>query len=249
MKLPNRRILITGAASGIGKATAELFAREGAQVALLDRDGDAVSTVAASMSDARAHVCDVTDHDAVGKAVAAAARAMGGIDGVVNAAGIDLIRDFATMTPAEWHRVFAVNVTGTMSVCHAALDALSANATASIVNLASGAGLFPIASRTAYCASKAAVVMFSKALAVDLAPSNIRVNVVCPGAIETPMLRSGIDAAEDPPGMQEAVRNRVVLKRIGQPADIAAAILFLTGADSTFATGSTLVVDGGRVFH
>lgn len=249
MKLSNRRILVTGAASGIGKATAELFAREGARVALLDRDGDALAAAAGALAGATAHCCDVTDHDGVGKAVAAAADAMGGIDGVVNAAGIDLIRDFAAMTPAEWHRVFAVNVTGTMSVCHAALEALSANETASIVNLASGAGLFPIASRTAYCASKAAVVMFSKALAVDLAPRNIRVNVVCPGAIETPMLRSGIEASEDPAAMQEAVRTRVVLKRIGRPEDIAAAVLYLTGPDSTFATGSTLVVDGGRVFH
>lgn len=249
MKLLDRRILITGAASGIGKATAELFAREGARLALLDRDAGQLAKVAGTMSGATPLRCDVTDHDAVGRAVGEAAAAMGGIDGIVNAAGIDLIRDFAAMTPAEWQRVFAVNVTGTMAVCHAALAALSDNETASIVNLASGAGLSPIAGRTAYCASKAAVVMFSKALAIDLAPRNIRVNVVCPGAIETPMLRSGIEASEDPAAMQEAVRNRVVLRRIGQPADIAAAILFLSGPDSTFATGSTLVVDGGRVFH
>lgn len=249
MTLEARTILISGAASGIGRAIALRFAAAGARLALLDVNGDALAELAQALPGSLALRCDVADHDAVARTIGRATETLGGLDGVVNAAGVDLIRDFASMTPAEWHRVIAINLTGTMSVCHAAVDALARNPGATIVNLASGAGLQPLTHRTAYCASKAGLIMFSKALALELAPRNIRVNVVCPGAIDTPMLRAGFEAADDPSGMQEMVRTRAALQRIGQPDDIASAALFLTSTASAFATGSTLVVDGGRVFH
>jgi NAD(P)-dependent dehydrogenase (short-subunit alcohol dehydrogenase family) len=249
MKLDGRRILVTGAGSGIGKATALAFAREGARLALLDIDRNGLAETAALIAGAVQLPCDIADYDATAQAANLAVQRLGGLDGLVNAAGIDLIRDFGAMTPADWQRVLTINLTGTMFVCHAAVPALERHPGATIVNLASGAGLSPLANRTAYCTAKAGVVMFSKALALELAPKNIRVNVVCPGAIDTPMLRSGFAAAADPAAMQAQVSSRAALGRIGRPEDIASAVLFLTCAASDFTTGSALVVDGGRVFH
>ncbi|HEY7436244.1 MAG TPA: SDR family oxidoreductase, partial [Methylomirabilota bacterium] len=167
MRLGGRRVLVTGAASGIGLATARLFRSEGARVAMLDRDEAALGKE--RVDGATVLVCDVGDERQVRAAVAEAAAALGGLDGVVNSAGIDLMRPFEEMTAAEWARVMAVDLTGPMLVCHAALPALRQAGRGTIVNIASGAALRPLEQRTAYCAAKAGLVMFGKTLAVDLA--------------------------------------------------------------------------------
>ena len=151
----------------------------------------------------------------------AAAEALGGLDGVVNAAGIDLQAPLSGMTLADWSRVMAVNLTGPMLVCRAALPHLRRAGGGTIVNVSSAAGLAPLAQRTAYCATKAGLVMFGKALAMELAADGIRVNAVCPGAVDTPLFRSSYEGAADPQAALESIRNRYALHRIAQPEEIA----------------------------
>jgi NAD(P)-dependent dehydrogenase (short-subunit alcohol dehydrogenase family) len=246
-RLDGRRVLVTGAASGIGLAIARLFCEEGARVAMLDRDAAGLAT--AGVADAHSEVVDVADRAAVACAVAAAATALGGLDGVVNSAGIDLVRPFAEMSNAEWDRVYAVDLGGPVSVCRAALPHLKTAGAGTIVNIASAAALRPLEQRTAYCSAKAALVMFGKTLAVDLAADNIRVNAICPGIIETPLFRLSYESAPDPEAELRKIVDRYVIRRPGLPEEIAYAALYLTSAESGYTTGIALAVDGGRTFH
>lgn len=254
MRLNGRHIVITGAASGIGRATAALFRAEGARVGLIDRDAARLAETRSALSaqageDVAAEPADVGDAEAVEKAVAALGKAMGGVDGIIAAAGIDLLKPFDEMSLAEWNAVLNVNLNGPFNVCHAALPMMKAAGGGTIVQIASGAALRPLASRTAYCASKAGLVMFAKALAVDLAPFDIRVNAICPGIIETPLFRASFETAEDPEAELSVILDRYLIRRVGQPEDIANAALFLSCAESSHVTGSALAVDGGRTFH
>jgi NAD(P)-dependent dehydrogenase (short-subunit alcohol dehydrogenase family) len=253
MRLSGRRVLITGAASGIGRATSELFIAEGARVAMLDIDPAALETATQRMEgDPVALAADVSDERAVGEAVEQAAERLGGLDGIINAAGADLMRPFEAMDRAAWDKILAINLTGPFNVCHAALPALADSASrggSTIVNIASGAGLRPLAQRTAYCASKAGLVMFTKALAIDLETSGVRANVICPGIIDTPMFRASWQDAPDPDAELGKILERYVIKRPGHPDDIAYAALYLTSRESAYVTGTALAVDGGRTFH
>ena len=241
-QLANRRILITGAASGIGLATARRFAAEGASLALLDRDGPALDQVASELG-ALALVADLLIEQQIIDAVDKAAARLGGLDGIANVAGIGggtIVRDMAL---ADWSRVLAVNLTAPFLVCREAIPHLTRAGGGTIVNVASGQALLPSGQGlSAYSASKAGLVTFSKALAQELAP-HIRVNSVCPGAVDTQLLPSHMRDAANSPGSAYA------LKRIGDAAEIAAAILFLTSRQSSFVTGIALAVDGGRTYH
>jgi NAD(P)-dependent dehydrogenase (short-subunit alcohol dehydrogenase family) len=244
------RFLVTGAASGIGLAVARLALARGAKVALLDRDLDAARLAQASLGPrALAITCDVADPDSVTAAVSDAADGIGGLTAVVNAAGIDLQASLADTLDADWARVLAVNLTGPMLVCRAALPHLRRAGGGTIVNVSSAAGLAPLAQRSAYCATKAGVVMFGKALAMELAVDGIRVNAVCPGAVDTPLFRSSYENAADPEAELAKIRSRYAQQRIAQPEELAEAILFLSGPESSFVTGIALAVDGGRSYH
>lgn len=245
MRLRDRRVLVTGAASGIGLAVARLFTQEGARVAMLDRDEARLSKVGGAVS----LVCDVADERRVRASVAEAASALGGLDGVVNCAGVDLMRPFEEMTTEEWTRVLTIDLTGPMLVCHAAVPLMKRAGRGTIVNVASGAGLRPLEHRTAYCTAKAGLVMFGKTLAMDLAPYGIRVNAICPGIIDTPMFRGSWEGAPDPQAELAKILDRYLIKRTGQPEEIAYAALYLTSEESSFVTGAALAVDGGRTFH
>lgn len=250
MRLANRRILVTGAASGIGAAVSAMFRGEGARIGMLDRDEAKLREVAGRIgAGAFPVVADVSDEDAVPRAVDAAIEALGGMDGVVNCAGIDLLRPFAEMTATDWRRIMAVDLDGPFFVCRAALPALQTAGSGTIVNVASAAGLRPLEHRTAYCSAKAALVMFSKSLAVDLAADNIRVNVICPGIIDTPLFRSSFETEADPEAALRAITDRYLIKRAGRPDEVASTALFLTSAESGYMTGSAVAIDGGRSFH
>ena len=236
-RLQGRSVLITGAASGIGRRTAELFAAEGAALTLLDSNREGLTAVARETRGV-AVAADVTQEASVARAVEQGAAAMGGIDGVVNAAGIVIHGSVLEVGIADWKLVLDVNLTGTYIVVRCSLPWLKKAPFATIVNIASGQGLVPnTPSMTAYAASKGGVVNLTRALAAELAP-DIRVNSVCPGMVDTPMT-SGLQRDLD----------RYALKRIAEPLEIAQAILFLTGTESSFVTGAALAVDGGRTFH
>jgi NAD(P)-dependent dehydrogenase (short-subunit alcohol dehydrogenase family) len=237
-RLGGRRIVITGAASGIGRATAELFASEGARLVLLDHNASALTHFAQGLG-AHAAAADVSDEASVAQAIDTGATAMGGIDGVVNAAGIQLRGSVLEVDATAWRRTLEVNLTGTYIVVRSCLPWLTQSpGVSTIVNIASGQALLPNAPlRTAYAASKGGVLNLTRALAAELAPS-VRANCVCPGLVDTPMAE----------GVQGNVGN-YALKRLAQPQEIANAILFLTCAESSYVTGAALAVDGGRSFH
>ena len=239
-RLTGRKILITGGASGIGRATCALFLQEGAAVVVLDRN-------TANVADVRAIAADVSDAGSVTRAMQEAAQAMGGLDGLVNAAGVFINKDLMNTDAQTWNTTIAVNLTGTFLCVQAAVPLLRLAAQATIVNLASGVGLLPTGGgSTAYVASKGGVIAMTRALAAELAPG-IRVNAVCPGAVETPMTDGTLRDASG--AINPAIVNRYALGRPGSPEEIAAAILFLTAHESSFVTGVNLAVDGGRTFH
>lgn len=245
-RLAGRRIIITGGASGIGRATARLFRQEGAAVAILDRSDNAAKAIADEIG-AFTISCDVSDPASVSAAVDKAADAMGGLDGVVNAAGILADTGIADTTPEVFSRTIAVNLTGTFLVIQAAAPLIQKEGKGTIVNIASGVGLLPTGPGSiAYVASKGGVVALTKSVAMELAPS-IRVNSVCPGAVETAMTASYIRTGGGDPN--PAIAARYALGRHAQPEELAAAILFLTSDEASFMTGIALPVDGGRTFH
>jgi NAD(P)-dependent dehydrogenase (short-subunit alcohol dehydrogenase family) len=239
VKLDGRKVLVTGAARGMGWAVADLFVENGASVALLDRDDAGVTSAGAAMG-MPTWACDVTDRAAVGAAVAQAGERLGGLDGIVNAAGILDITPFSQLDPASWDRMIAVNLTGPFNVVKAALPWLEQATAATIVNIASVSALMPMAGTTGYSASKAGLAMFTKAIAFDLGP-RIRANTICPGVIVTEMTRY---LWENPEHANRA-SDRVALKRLGQVEDVARAALFFSCEDSGFTTGTELPVDGG----
>lgn len=245
-RLTGRRIIITGGASGIGRATAALFAREGAAVAVLDRSGPAATAVAEAIGGIAVTV-DVADAASVASAVAQAAASMGGLDGVVNAAGIFSGAGLADTSAELFSRTLAVNLTGTFLVIQAAAPFLLAAGQGTIVNIGSGVGLLPTGpGSTAYVASKGGVIAMTRALAQELAPT-VRVNVVCPGSVETAMTASFMRNAAGE--VDPAIVSRYALRRTAEPEEIAGGILFLSSANSSFVTGVTLPVDGGRTYH
>jgi len=249
-RLRDRTALITGAGSGIGRATALLFADEGAAVAVVDLDGDAarrtVDAVAAAGGVALAVEADVTVGGDVERACAAAVDAFGGLDVLYNNAGVDAAGSVADATEDDWDRCFAVNVKGTFLTSRAAVPHL-ADGGGAIVNQASVAALVGVRDFAAYCAAKGAVVSLTRAMAVDLAERGIRVNALCPGTVFTPLMEPLMRARGD--GDVAAGVAITALKypigRLGAPEEVAAAALFLASDDASFVTGSIFTVDGG----
>lgn len=245
LPLSGRKIIITGAASGIGFAVATRFAAEGASLALLDLQTENLKAFCDEHR-AKAFPVDVSDESAVEKTVAQAAEFLGGIDGVVNAAGVIALGTLANTTLASWQRQIDVNMTGPFLICRAALPWLQKNEAATIVNISSAQALKPAGASAGYAASKAGLLNFSKAMAAELAPA-IRVNAVCPGIVDTPMVKQ-VNAAAGKPDATPTLKD-YALGRMAQPEEIAAAVFYLTGNESSFVTGIAMAVDGGRSFH
>lgn len=238
-RLSGKRALVTGASSGIGSACVRRFAAEGARVAGLD-----LAKPAGDLPLVSFEAADVRDEDQVERAVAAIDEALGGIDCVINAAGVAGGTLAHELDLAEWRRVLDINLTGTFLVAkHVIASMLRRKRPGAIVNLASVYGLEGGESTAPYNASKGGVVLLTRNLALDYGPHRIRSNVICPGFIRTPMT-----AALNDPTLKE-VADRVVqahpLGRLGEPEEIAAAALFLCSEDASFVNGATLAVDGG----
>jgi 2-keto-3-deoxy-L-fuconate dehydrogenase len=231
--------LVTGGASGIGAATAELLAERGARVAVLDLDPDA--------ADAR-HLrlaCDVGDGASVDAAVGRAAADLGGLDVVVNNAGIGAQGDVAANDDDEWRRVLDVNVVGIVRVSRAALPHLRRSERAAVVNTCSVVATLGLPNRALYAASKGAVLALTLAMAADHVRDGIRVNCVTPGTVETPWVGRLLEAAGDPAAELAALRARQPLGRLVGPTEVAAAIAYLASPQAGATTGTALAVDGG----
>lgn len=243
-RMNGRAVLVTGAARGIGRAIAVLFAKEGAQVALLDREPEGVREVAEKTRGV-AIVQDLLREEGLSAAVEEAASAMGHLDCLVNAAGVYFAGPIGDTDGAAWHKVMGVNLTAPFLLCRAAEPYLrnAPGGFATILNISSGVGLSPYANRSAYATSKGALITLGKVLAMELAPA-VRVNTICPGLIDTPMIRELASHNDLGPTLQ-----KYALKRLGLAEEVAQAALFLCSGASSFITGTTVAVDGGRTFH
>jgi 3-oxoacyl-[acyl-carrier protein] reductase len=245
MRLEGKAALVTGAGSGIGKCIAETYAREGARVAVVDLNADAAKEVARSIGNtAIALRCDVTKKDDVDSTVAETLSAFGKLDILVNNAGATHVnKPMLEIGEEEFDRIYAVNVKGVFLGCQAVVPHFRKAGGGVIVNIGSTAGLRPRPGLSAYNATKGAVHILTKTLAVELAPDHIRVCAIAPVATDTPLLPSFLGPA---PGQREKFVATVPLGRLALPADIANAALFLASADAQFVTGNIVEVDGGR---
>lgn len=246
-RFTNKVALVIGAASGIGLATTERLAHEGAQVLACDINAALLECEVKRLADAgctvTAHVLDVTDVNACNTAVAAAMAAHGRLDVLCNVAGTLFLKNFTEISDAEWHRQMAINLHGAFYLCRAAMPHLL-ETKGCIVNVASVAGLVGIPYGAVYCASKGALLLMSKALAVEYASRGVRVNAICPGAVATPLV-AGFAPPEDA-DFNLLTRLMPLLPEHGQPADIAATIAFMASEEARFMTGSGIVIDGAQ---
>lgn len=249
MNMPGRLVdkvaLITGATGGIGQATAELFAREGARLVVTDIAGKATEELAARLDPTGAEVAaarlDVSSAQSWSEVIELTRQRFGRLDVLVNLAGIVDWPGVEDTTQESWDRVIAVNQTGTWLGMKAAMPLLRASGNASVVNTSSVLGLVGSGAAAAYQASKGAVRLLTKTAAVEYATRGVRVNSVHPGVIATPMIQELLDEQGD----RQPDIVRTPMRRAGNPAEVAAAMLFLAGDESSFVTGTELVVDGG----
>lgn len=244
MRMKDKVALVTGAASGLGRATVLRLSAQGARVACVDTDANGVEeTVKAIMAaggEATGIVADVTDESACARMVQDTVARFGSLTTLVNSAGVRAQRPGATPASADWQRVVDVNLTGTWLASQAAMRSLVESGNGSITNLASIFGLVGGATGPAYAASKGAIVNLTRQMALEWAPG-VRVNCVCPGVIETPMTAP----LRKDPAWSEQVLKRYPMGRFGKPEEVAAAIVFLASDEAAYVTGVALPVDGG----
>lgn len=246
----NQTVIITGAASGIGRAVALAFATQRSRIGLVDRDGAGLQAVAKEVS-AKGGVPSIaegvlSDESSVRSAIQKLA--FRELHVLVNNAGIDLAKGLLETDEAALEQLLEVNLKVPFFLCKHLVPLLVKDKTASIVNVSSAAGLVPIVGRPAYNATKGALVALTRSLALDLAPE-IRVNCVCPGAVDTPLLRSSLPSGAQGDESMARVVQRYPLQRLAEADEIALAVLFLASPENGYITGISLAVDGGRTLH
>ena len=247
--LAGRVAVVTGAAGGIGRAIAAALYAEGASVAVADLDGDAAAAYAAELNAAGTGAAkafgvrvDVSNSTDVGAAVAVVERELGPVDVLVNNAGIDVIEPFIESKEETWRRIVEVNYLGPVLCTRAVLDGMIERGYGRIISISSDAGKVGSSGEAVYSGTKGGIIAFSKALAREMAAKGITVNCVCPGPTDTPLLGQ---IAERSQKMFDALAKAVPMRRLGQPADIAPAVVFLASDGAAFITGQALSVSGG----
>jgi len=249
MRLRDQIAVVTGAGSGIGRASAVLFAREGAFVALVDRDSagmqETLTAIRGVGGDGSEHLGDVGDIGFAQATVEAIVSQHGRLDILMTAAGWSCGGTVVTTDPAEWDAVFRTNVGGTWLWARAAVPPMQRQGKGSIITLASQLAIAGGRGNSAYIAAKGAIVSLTRTMAVDFAADGIRVNAIAPGAIDTPMLRRSFARHADPEPVREASRQRHAMKRFGRAEEIAGTALHLASDASSFTTGTVMPVDGG----
>jgi NAD(P)-dependent dehydrogenase (short-subunit alcohol dehydrogenase family) len=238
-RFSGRTVVVTGAASGIGDEAVRLFLTEGARVLGADLDPSGVRDGAVPFA------ADVSKPSDVEAMIAAALAEFGHVDILCNNAGIGSVHDVLECDVDEWDRLFEVNARGVFLGIKAVLPSMLQRGRGVIVNTASVAGMMGLRDRAAYCASKGAVISLTQQVAVQYAGTGIRCNCVCPGTVDSPWVGRLLDQADDPTAARERLIARQPLGRLGEPSEIAKAILYLASDDASFMTGSALVIDGG----
>ncbi|WP_027877613.1 SDR family NAD(P)-dependent oxidoreductase [Meiothermus cerbereus] len=243
MDFQGKVVVVTGGASGMGEATAREFARSGAHVVIVDRNQERAPQIASEI-DAGAQVGDVSDSAFCNAVVADTLARYGRLDVLVNAAGIIVRASGEETSDEQWQRIMAVNVSGTFFMCRAAIKAMKPQGSGAIVNFGSIWGELGAAGVAAYCASKGAVHNLTRALALDHAKDGIRINAVCPGEVNTPMLQS---ERKEPvtPELLQRLAETVPMGRLADPREIAQVVLFLASSQASYMTGSLVLVDAG----
>jgi len=234
-------LVATGAGSGLGAASARRFAAEGGRVAVLDLDASQAEAVASDLGDSVGLRCDVTDEQSVRDAVSVAHQRFGRIDCVMNAAGVFTASPIEELSLRDWNTMLAVHMTGTFLVCRQTIPLIRAAGGGSIVNFGSVTALIARANTAAYSAAKGGIVAFSRQLALELGADRIRVNVIAPGTVRSPMS----DAAYGPPGTPGQKLPLSIQMRIAEPEEVAAPVCFLLSDEASFLTGTVVVADGG----
>lgn len=242
-RLQGKRAIITGGGSGIGLAIAERFVAEGAAVVVSDRNPAVADTVAAI--GASFDVCDVADAAAVESWVNAVSGSLGGIDVVVANAGYELVADALELSIEDWDKHQDVMLRGVFVTCKAALPPMITGGGGSIIAIGSNLSFAAIPRFTSYLAAKSGVTGLVRGLAVDFADKGVRVNALCPGPTFTPLIERQLEGHPDPDSLIALWAGDTILKRLGRPEEIAAGAVFLASDESSFVTGSSLMVDGG----
>lgn len=249
MQLENRAALITGAGSGIGQATALLFADEGARVFTVDLDERSAEETARQIEVRGGQVAHAAADVSVGadvqRVVDTCLQRFGRIDILCNIAGVGSTQTVVDTPDDLWDRVFAVNGRGTFLMCKHTIPHMIEAGGGAIVNMASVAGLVGLKNRAAYCAAKGAVVSLTRAIAVDHVGQNVRCNCICPGTVDSPWVDRLLKSAPDPEAERSALMARQPMGRLGRPEEIAQAALYLASDHAAFVTGTALVIDGG----
>lgn len=248
-RLEGRVAIITGGGGAIGGATARRFAAEGASIVVADRDEAAASAIARDIDDSGGHAMavqvDVTSDESVRSLVESAVRAHGRIDVLFCCAGLLVSGSVVDTSLDDWHRSLAVNLTGPFLASKHVLPVMIAQGSGSIIHMGSTAGVVGEAAIAAYCASKGGVVMLARQTAIDVARHGVRVNVVCPGWIDTPFNDPAIEAGGGPETLAPFLDVMVPIGRQGQPEEVADVVAFLASDDARLMTGSVVMVDGG----
>ena len=250
MRLENKIALITGAGSGIGRATAQCFATEGATVIAADiNENEALITqesIAKTGGKCQALRVDVSQEQQVQDAIAKTVSIFGRLDIMHNNAGISIIKPTTEITEADLDRLIGINFKGVFFGCKHAIAQMLEQERGVIVNTASELGVVGQPLYSAYCGTKGAVIALTRALSAEWVTQGIRVNALCPGPIDTPMLQSEFDLAPDPLAEAKTAINSIPAKRLGTPEEIAKVALFLASDDAQFVHGAAIMVDGGK---